>query len=116
MLERGRKLQMQSLITHVNQAVPTTAALIVAGDFNDWQKKASDPLSENLAVRECGVARSGKHLPTFPSWRPFLSLDRVYVRRFQVVDHQVLYGLPWRRMSDHAAVMVELELSPAAGG
>jgi endonuclease/exonuclease/phosphatase family metal-dependent hydrolase len=109
LLERGRKRQMQSLISHVRVEIPQAAALIIAGDFNDWQRKISDPLSEALTVQESGVIATGAHAPTFPSWRPFLSLDRVYVRRFRVLEYQVLYGLPWRRMSDHAAVVVDLE-------
>jgi endonuclease/exonuclease/phosphatase family metal-dependent hydrolase len=111
LLERGRKKQMQSLIGHVRSEIPDGSPLIIAGDFNDWQRKISDPLSDALAVQESGVMARGEHVPTFPSVRPFLSLDRVYVRRFRVLKYQVLYGLPWRRMSDHAAVMVDLELS-----
>jgi endonuclease/exonuclease/phosphatase family metal-dependent hydrolase len=111
LLERGRKRQMQRLIGHVQEEIPLEAPLIIAGDFNDWQRKFSDPLSDALQVQESGVALTGVHAPTFPSWKPFLSLDRVYVRRFRVLGYQVLYGLPWRRMSDHAAVVVDLELS-----
>lgn len=110
LLERGRRQQVQSLITHANVRVPVKEPLIVAGDFNDWNQKFSDPLSEQLGLRESGVTFTGQHAPTFPSLRPFLALDRVYVRRFHVRDYQVLFGLPWRRMSDHAAVVVELEL------
>jgi endonuclease/exonuclease/phosphatase family metal-dependent hydrolase len=110
LLERGRKQQMKSLIEHVKGAVPDASGLIIAGDFNDWARKFSDPLAEALRVQESGVVATGVHAPTFPSWRPFLSLDRVYVRRFRILNYQVLYGLPWRRMSDHAAVVVDLEL------
>jgi len=110
LLERGRKQQMQSLIGHVRKAIPIEAPLIVAGDFNDWRMRFTDPMESELGLKESGVVFSGDHAATFPSWRPFLALDRVYQRRFQVVDYQVLYGLPWRRMSDHAAVSVDLEL------
>jgi endonuclease/exonuclease/phosphatase family metal-dependent hydrolase len=110
LLERGRKQQMQSLIGHVQRAVGSDAPLIVAGDFNDWRVKFTDPLEESLGLKESGVLFGGQHAATFPSWRPFLCLDRVYVRRFRVHDYQVLAGVPWRRMSDHAAVTVELEL------
>jgi endonuclease/exonuclease/phosphatase family metal-dependent hydrolase len=111
LLERGRKQQIRRLVEHVNNEIPRDSSLIIAGDFNDWGKKISDPLSEALMVQESGVIATGVHAPTFPSWRPFLSLDRVYVRRFRILDYQVLYGLPWRKMSDHAAVLVELELT-----
>jgi endonuclease/exonuclease/phosphatase family metal-dependent hydrolase len=115
LLERGRKQQLRRLIDHVRKHIPEDAPLIVAGDFNDWQMKISDPLADELGLRESGVSFSGRHAPTFPSWKPFLALDRVYTRHFKVSDYQVLYGLPWRRMSDHAAVMVELESEDVSG-
>jgi endonuclease/exonuclease/phosphatase family metal-dependent hydrolase len=115
LLERGRKQQMLNLIHRVNHEVSPAAPLIVAGDFNDWMQKFSDPLGEKLGMSESGVLYTGQHAPTFPSWKPFLALDRVYVRSFKIHDYQVLSGLPWRRMSDHAAVQVELEIMSGNG-
>lgn len=112
LLERGRRQQLKSLVGSVRERVPVTAPLIVAGDFNDWQQKLSDPMAEELGLIEGGVVYTGSHAKTFPSWRPFLALDRVYVRGFSVRAFDVLYGHPWRRMSDHAAVRAELELGP----
>lgn len=114
LLERGRRQQLSSLVDHVQAEVPSSAPLIVAGDFNDWRQRVTDPLSAALRVRESGVVATGEHTPTFPSWKPFLALDRVYVRRFNVVEYRVLYGQPWRTLSDHAAVCVDLELAPHA--
>jgi endonuclease/exonuclease/phosphatase family metal-dependent hydrolase len=121
LLDRGRKQQMNRLIQHVKAEVESESALIIAGDFNDWQKKFSDPLGAALGVKETGVLHTGEHSPTFPSWKPFLTLDRIYIRGFRVHSYQVLYGLPWRRMSDHAAIVAEIEMLPvkssvAAGG
>ncbi|MGE0527319.1 MAG: endonuclease/exonuclease/phosphatase family protein [Bdellovibrionales bacterium] len=115
LLERGRQRQMQSLIQRVRSCVPRSCPLIVAGDFNDWKQKFSDPMADELGLRESGVEFTGQHAHTFPSWRPFLALDRVYFRSFRVLSYHVLYGLPWRRMSDHAAVLVELDVLPAPG-
>ncbi len=108
LLERGRRQQLTSLVERVQRNVPEDCPLIVAGDFNDWQRKFSEPLFGQAGLMECGVLLHGQHSPTFPSWKPFLSLDRIYVRCLEVQSHQVLYGLPWRKMSDHAAVMAEL--------
>jgi endonuclease/exonuclease/phosphatase family metal-dependent hydrolase len=113
LLERGRQQQMVRLIERVRASVPDGAPLIVAGDFNDWRQKVSDPLSDSLGLKESGVEFAGEHAKTFPSWRPFLALDRVYVRGLKICDYKVLSGNPWKRMSDHAAVMVELEISAA---
>lgn len=111
LLERGRRQQMQSLVRRVQASVPSDAALVVAGDFNDWQKRFSDPLAEQLRLNESGVLFTGEHAPTFPSWRPFISLDRIYTRGFKVLNYKVFDGLPWKKMSDHAAVLAELELA-----
>lgn len=116
LLERGRRQQMQRLIERVKGKVGIDCPLIVAGDFNDWKRKISDPLAEELGLQETGVIFNGQHARTFPCWRPLLALDRVYIRRFQVHDYQVLSGVPWRRMSDHAAVLAELELTHAPCG
>jgi endonuclease/exonuclease/phosphatase family metal-dependent hydrolase len=110
LLERGRRQQMQHLVQSVQRRVPQGDPLIVAGDFNDWKQKVSDPLSEQLKLVEAGVFLYGQHQRTFPSWRPFLSLDRVYVRGLEIKSHQVLADLQWRRMSDHAAVLAELSV------
>lgn len=110
LLERGRKQQLTSLVERVQQNVPEDSPVIVAGDFNDWQRKFSEPLFGQAGLMECGVLFHGQHTATFPSWRPFLSLDRIYIRKLEVHNHEVLYGLPWRKMSDHAAVVVELEI------
>ena len=114
LLERGRRQQMSRLIESVRDRVPSAAPLIIAGDFNDWKQKFSDPMGESLSLRESAVEFTGEHAKTFPSWRPFLPLDRVYTRGFGVRDYQVLSNSPWRKMSDHAAVVVELELNGAS--
>ncbi|HMN68310.1 MAG TPA: endonuclease/exonuclease/phosphatase family protein [Bdellovibrionales bacterium] len=110
LLETGRQKQMQSLIERVRSATPDDCSLIVAGDFNDWKRKFSDPMASELNLQESGVAFTGKHARTFPCWAPLLPLDRVYTRKFQVHDYRVLKGEPWRKMSDHAAVVVDLGL------
>ncbi len=110
LLARGRRQQLTSLVERVSEHVPKAHPLIVAGDFNDWQQKFSDPLFGQLHLQEAGVTIHGHHPKTFPSWKPFLALDRVYSRGFHVWDHTVLYGRPWRTMSDHAAVVVDVEI------
>jgi endonuclease/exonuclease/phosphatase family metal-dependent hydrolase len=40
---------------------------------------------------------------------PFLRLDRIYVRGFEVESAKVHRGKPWSMLSDHLAVSAELE-------
>jgi endonuclease/exonuclease/phosphatase family metal-dependent hydrolase len=112
LLARGRRQQLATLIERVRSTIDGKQPLIVAGDFNDWQKEASDTMFGELGMQEAGVVIHGEHPKTFPSWKPFLALDRVYTRGLHIWNHDVLYGLPWRKMSDHAAVVVDIEIKP----
>ncbi|HET8597056.1 MAG TPA: endonuclease/exonuclease/phosphatase family protein [Castellaniella sp.] len=47
---------------------------------------------------------------TFPSVFPWLRLDRIYQRGFAVRRARVLHGAPWKKLSDHAPLVAELEL------
>jgi endonuclease/exonuclease/phosphatase family metal-dependent hydrolase len=57
----------------------------------------------------------GPQLPpparTFPAFLPWLRLDRIYVRGFQVKSAQVLHGAQWAKLSDHAPILASLEAS-----
>jgi endonuclease/exonuclease/phosphatase family metal-dependent hydrolase len=46
----------------------------------------------------------------FRAFAPWLTLDRIYVRGFQVLDMHVPQGLAWARCSDHAPLIAELEV------
>jgi len=47
---------------------------------------------------------------TFPARFPMLRLDRIYQRGFAVKKAQVLRGKPWILLSDHAPIVVDVEL------
>ena len=47
---------------------------------------------------------------TFPSFAPWLTLDRIYVRGFAIRGVEVPKGLTWARRSDHAPLIADLEL------
>ena len=49
---RSRRFQLEWLAERIRAAVPKKGPLIVAGDFNDWQKKASDYLEAELGLYE----------------------------------------------------------------
>ncbi len=40
-----------------------------------------------------------------------LRLDRIYLRGFSVTRTDVHWGLPWSRISDHAALTTELAVN-----
>lgn len=144
----SRRRQVQKLVQQIKSGLPTDAPLIIAGDFNDWSKRLSHTLYQELGVFEIfddrqralieGHAadtsymgrllrqkdavlskvtgtRPGVHARTFPAGLPWLCLDRVYVRGFQVEQASVLTGAPWRGLSDHVPIVANLRLTTRAG-
>jgi endonuclease/exonuclease/phosphatase family metal-dependent hydrolase len=132
LIKRSRLRQAAALAEFVDEEVPRGAPLIIAGDFNDWQKRVDGLLRERLDVAEVSVAdtpptglrtvldrvlpwRNGRDATpavsrTFPSFAPWLTLDRIYVRGFAVRRVEVPKGLTWARRSDHAPLIADLEL------
>lgn len=105
---RQHQLDLLCQITHVE--VPPDAPLIVAGDFNDWRKRANDKLWKEAGLREIFVTAYGEAAKTFPSIFPVLSLDRIYVRNCSVHLPVVLPRKPWSHLSDHAPLVAEIRL------
>ena len=108
--ERGRGRQLTALTERVLRLVPADAPLVVAGDFNDWRNTAGRKLVADLNLKEVFRDQRGRPARTYPSTFPLLRLDRIYARGFDVRHAKVHHGLPWSRISDHAALSVELEL------
>ncbi|KON82077.1 endonuclease/exonuclease/phosphatase family protein [Azoarcus sp. PA01] len=105
----SRRRQMGALAERMEQVAPAGAPLIIAGDFNDWRNRADQLLARRLGLREAFDRGRGEAARSFPSTVPVLCLDRIYVRGFRVRQAQVHCGLPWSRISDHAALTAELE-------
>lgn len=105
----SRRRQMEALSERIEQIVPPDAPLLIAGDFNDWQNRAQDLLARRLGLVEVFHSGCGVVAKSFPSTMPVLRLDRIYVRGFGVIRADVHCGLPWSKISDHAALTAELE-------
>jgi endonuclease/exonuclease/phosphatase family metal-dependent hydrolase len=131
LIKRSRVRQAGFLIEFVKSEVPAGAPLIIAGDFNDWQKGVDEVLHRDLDVVEAAAdynrrQRNGHRfrglLPwqektrspvarTYPSVLPWLSLDRIYVRGFAVREVSVPKGIEWAQRSDHMPLIADLELA-----
>jgi endonuclease/exonuclease/phosphatase family metal-dependent hydrolase len=109
LFERGRQWQIRALCERIRETVPKDAALVIAGDFNDWRHKANRMLVDQLGVEEVFESFRGRTARTFPSVLPMFRLDRIYARGLRVVDTRVHYAFPWGRLSDHAALGATFE-------
>ncbi|MEW6057621.1 MAG: endonuclease/exonuclease/phosphatase family protein [Bdellovibrionota bacterium] len=108
LFEAGRKIQINHLCKRIESLVPRNAPLIVGGDFNDWQERASPILKKKLNLEEAFLKQQGSHARTFPSWLPVFKLDRIYCRKLSVEEAKILTDGVWSSLSDHAAIYAEL--------
>ena len=106
--EAHRQQQLDLLCQITNTGVPADAPLIVAGDFNDWRRRANDVLLREAGLREIFLTAYGETAKTFPAIFPVLSLDRIYVRNCSVHLPVVLPRRPWSHLSDHAPLVAEI--------
>jgi endonuclease/exonuclease/phosphatase family metal-dependent hydrolase len=110
-LAEAHRLQQLDLLCHmVRGEVPDDAPLVVAGDFNDWRRRAHALLEREVGLREVFVSAYGEAARTFPSRLPLLALDRIYVRNASVHLPVVLPRRPWSHLSDHAPLAAEIHL------
>ena len=109
LLERGRNRQLEAIVERVSSQVPAHCPVILAGDFNDWRKRASGALA-HAGFSEVFETLTGKSALTFPSHMPVLSLDRIYVRNLKVKNARVLRD--WASLSDHLGLWAELDIAP----
>ena len=108
--ESHRMQQLELLCDIVRTEIPDDAPLIVAGDFNDWRRRAHDVLEREVGLTEVFVSAYGEAAKTFPARFPVLSLDRIYVRNASVHLPVVLPRRPWSHLSDHAPLAAEIHL------
>lgn len=106
----GRRRQFSALVQRIQQKVPADAALIVAGDFNDWGNRAGRLLACEVKLNEVFEASAGRPARSYPAAMPLLRMDRIYVRGFDVQRCALLAHPPWNRISDHAALSATLTL------
>ncbi len=108
--ESHRREQLSLLAQMTMKEVPPTAPVIIAGDFNDWRRRAHGILEKEAGLREIFVHAHGRSAKTFPAKFPMLSLDRIYVRNAKAHAPFLLPGLPWTHLSDHAPLAAVIEL------
>ncbi len=105
LIRASRARQLAQLQRFIAREVPEHAALLVAGDFNDWGTLAQRELS--LVGLHTYV---GARQPTFPARLPLVQLDHVYARGLRPIGIEVPRGRIWWRMSDHLPLIAEFAL------
>ena len=106
LFERGRERQLEAILSHI-EGLTQNGPTIVAGDFNDWRNRVSNPMKA-AGFDEVFEVLTGSPAKTFPSIKPLLAMDRIYVRGLKIHSAQILYE--WLKLSDHLGITAELEL------
>lgn len=109
----GRKIQYQII---KNKLLSITSAndapLIVAGDFNDWNKKSISVFEHELGMQEAFKVVHGNFAKTFPAGFPLLSLDRIYLKKLKVLDSDILARPAHQNhFSDHLPIYCQVEIN-----
>jgi endonuclease/exonuclease/phosphatase family metal-dependent hydrolase len=110
LLERHRQQQLRLLCRLIDTEVPAGAPLLIAGDFNDWRRRAHRALGSCAGLQEAFLATKGREARTFPARFPLLRLDRIYFRNLRGIRPSVHSLRPWSHLSDHAALSAEIDL------
>lgn len=111
LFSRGRRQQYEMILNYIlNLNLLETDPIIVAGDFNDWDLKATPFFAERLKMKEGYFSHHQKHAKTFPAFWPKLSLDRIYVKNVRVLNAEVLLTVESRTISDHLPLLIEIEV------
>lgn len=108
LLARDRLEQARALTQYVETNIPADAALILAGDFNDWHRRVDLHLRRSLHIQEVFDHTHTLPARTFPSVFPMLRLDRIYVRNLGVAHAEVPTGRAWAGHSDHRPIIADL--------
>lgn len=112
LLNRGRNLQYKMIKSHLKSLhLPANTPLVMAGDFNDWNKQATKTFEKELHMTEAHKFQHGSFAKTFPAALPILSLDRIYVRNMKVLHSYVLPKTNEAHFSDHLPLFCEAELN-----
>ena len=106
--ESHRRRQVDRLLDLIVHEVPAGAALVIAGDFNDWRERAHRRLVLS-GLQEVHATAGGRPARTFPARAPWLRLDRIYVRNVRHRPVKVS-ARDWRTLSDHLPLAAELSL------
>lgn len=107
---RCRLIQLAQISDYVRAHIPFDAAIALAGDFNDWMRRA-DGQMESVGMVDAHRHLHGHHAKTFPAAFPWLSLDRIYLRGCEIRQAERHRPDSVEPLSDHAMLVAEIKLS-----
>jgi endonuclease/exonuclease/phosphatase family metal-dependent hydrolase len=110
LLHRDRVQQYEKIKEYINNKTDLSHPILLSGDFNDWNQKASSNLLSIDGLHDAYKSKHGFYAKTFPAIFPLMKLDRIYTKDFQVHTAEVLAGDDWKTLSDHLPIYIEVDL------
>ena len=107
----SRRKQLRLLGQYIEKHVPSQAPLIVAGDFNDWNGLSVIRFLTDSDLTDAIETSAGRKARTFPAGLPILPLDRIYTAGLRVTSCTTYDQGVWKKLSDHAALLIEGEVT-----
>ncbi|MBI3179445.1 MAG: endonuclease/exonuclease/phosphatase family protein [Deltaproteobacteria bacterium] len=108
--QRQRLTQIARIAAIVREAVAVREPVILGGDFNDWNEKLDGIIVHELGFANAAANLRREHRFTWHARRPMFNLDRIYLRNMRARHAECLHGHPWRDLSDHLPLAVDLEI------
>lgn len=109
-----RMHQAHRIMDYIRDEIPKDEPLVLGGDFNDWTGEISKIFRMREGLREVFKESYGRHARSYPAIRPFLALDRIYVRGLGFENARVMKEAGWRGRSDHLPLAVTVQFEDAA--
>jgi endonuclease/exonuclease/phosphatase family metal-dependent hydrolase len=107
----SRRKQLRIQADYIRRNIPRDAPIIMAGDFNDWHGDDVDDFALLFGLRDAAMEVTDRKARTFPARVPILPLDRIYLRGLEAKKSATLNKEVWKKLSDHAALFIECELT-----
>jgi endonuclease/exonuclease/phosphatase family metal-dependent hydrolase len=104
---RERRFQVKQMLSYLESV--RHSLVVVLGDLNDWV-----PGRSVVRVLDERLGRA-RRLRSFPSSRPILALDRIWIHPVAARQDVFVHRSPLaRRASDHLPVVADIDLARAA--
>lgn len=84
--------------------------LIISGNFYDWGQSSFEKYEKALNLTEVFKSFTGEYARSYPTNVPIFCLDRIYIKRFQVIACEVLYNEV--EISAHLPLLCQLRYIP----
>jgi endonuclease/exonuclease/phosphatase family metal-dependent hydrolase len=108
--QRARQVELLARSSEMTN-LPSHAACLIGGDFNDWRSMLVPFLTEGMNFKSATDSATGRPLRTYPSFFPRGALDRVYYRGPLALlsAHRCRLRLS-RLASDHLPIVADFEI------